>query len=163
MSEELSPYPATPHPPPAVHPIISTIRRFVETEVTPVATALEHADEYPHALVGRMRELGLFGALVPLEHGGLGLRMTEYARVIEELCRGWMSLAGVINSHLIMAHIIANHGTAEQRQLHAVARLRAGRSLRSKRDAGDLAGVVTVEIDAHLHLKLRPVIIFRGE
>jgi alkylation response protein AidB-like acyl-CoA dehydrogenase len=116
VSEELSPYPATPHPPPAVHPIISTIRRFVETEVTPVATALEHADEYPHALVGRMRELGLFGALVPLEHGGLGLRMTDYARVIEELCRGWMSLAGVINSHTMAALIVLHHGTDEQRQ-----------------------------------------------
>ena len=121
MSEVLSPDPATPPPPsavhpPAAHPIISTIRRFVETEVTPVAAALEHADEYPHALVGRMRELGLFGALVPPEHGGLGLRMTDYARVIEELCRGWMSLAGVINSHTMAALIVLHHGTDEQRQ-----------------------------------------------
>jgi len=61
--------------------------------------ALEHADAYPHALVARMRELGLFGALVPRAYGGLDLDVTTYARVIEELCRGWMSLAGVINSH----------------------------------------------------------------
>ena len=116
MSEALSPDSATPSPLPTAHPIVSTVRRFVETEVVPVATALEHDDEYPHLLVGRLRELGLFGALVPVEHGGLGLRMTDYARMIEELCRGWMSLAGVINSHTMAALIVLHHGTDEQRQ-----------------------------------------------
>ena len=100
---------------PAPHPIIGLVRRFVEAEVVPVALALEHADEYPHALVDRMRELGLFGALVPAEHGGLGLTVSTYARVIEELCRGWMSLAGVINSHTMAALIVLHHGTDEQR------------------------------------------------
>ncbi|HZV95107.1 MAG TPA: acyl-CoA dehydrogenase family protein, partial [Candidatus Nitrosocosmicus sp.] len=116
MSEALSPDSATPSPLPTAHPIVSTVRRFVETEVVPVAAALEHDDEYPHLLVGRLRELGLFGALVPVEHGGLGLRMTDYARMIEELCRGWMSLAGVINSHTMAALIVLHHGTDEQRQ-----------------------------------------------
>jgi alkylation response protein AidB-like acyl-CoA dehydrogenase len=108
----------TSHPPSLSpsHPIIGAVRRFVETEVTPVALALEHADEYPHALVERMRELGLFGALVPVEYGGLGLSVTTYAKVIEELCRGWMSLAGVINSHTMAALIVLHHGTDEQRR-----------------------------------------------
>jgi alkylation response protein AidB-like acyl-CoA dehydrogenase len=98
------------------HPVIAAVREFVDDEVRPVAAALEHADEYPHALVARMRELGLFGALVPEPFGGLGLDVTTYARVIEELCRGWMSLAGVINSHTMAALIVLNHGTDAQRQ-----------------------------------------------
>ncbi|MBI1736710.1 MAG: acyl-CoA dehydrogenase family protein [Candidatus Rokubacteria bacterium] len=98
------------------HPIVDTVRRFVEDEVVPVASALEHADRYPHELVARMKALGLFGALVPAEHGGLGLPVSVYARVIEELCRGFMSLAGVINSHTMAALIVLNHGTDEQRR-----------------------------------------------
>ncbi|MBI1848203.1 MAG: acyl-CoA dehydrogenase family protein [Candidatus Rokubacteria bacterium] len=96
-------------------PVVAAVRRFVEHEVTPAAGALEHADAYPHALVARMRELGLFGALVPAAWGGLGLDVSTYARVIEELCRGWMSLAGVINSHTMAALIVLHHGTDEQR------------------------------------------------
>ena len=63
-------------------PIVADVRRFVQDEVRPVAAALEHADEYPHALVARMRTLGLFGALVPAEYGGLGLAVSTYARVV---------------------------------------------------------------------------------
>ncbi|HET7341701.1 MAG TPA: acyl-CoA dehydrogenase family protein, partial [Methylomirabilota bacterium] len=96
--------------------IVAAVRRFVDDEVRPTAAALEHADAYPHALVARLRELGLFGALVPREHGGLGLDVTTYARVIEELCRGWMSLAGVINSHTMAALTVLHHGTDEQRR-----------------------------------------------
>ena len=97
------------------HPVLGAVREFVESEVRPVAAALEHDDVYPHALVARMRELGLFGALVPTTWGGLGLDVATYARVIEELCRGWMSLAGVINSHTMAALIVLNHGTDAQR------------------------------------------------
>jgi len=96
--------------------IVAAVRRFVEDEVRPAAVALEHADEYPHALVERMRALGLFGALVPEAYDGLGLDVTTYARIIEELCRGWMSLAGVINSHTMMTLIVLHHGTDEQRR-----------------------------------------------
>jgi alkylation response protein AidB-like acyl-CoA dehydrogenase len=95
--------------------IVGAVRRFVDDEVRPVAAALEHADAYPHALVARMRELGLFGALVPAAYGGLGLDVATYARVVEELCRGWMSLAGVINSHTMATLIVLHHGTDEQR------------------------------------------------
>jgi alkylation response protein AidB-like acyl-CoA dehydrogenase len=98
------------------HDVIDAVRRFVDRDVIPVASELEHADEYPHELVATMRELGLFGATIPVEHGGLGLSFASYARLMAELSRGWMSLAGVINSHLIMAYIITHHGTDEQRK-----------------------------------------------
>ncbi len=101
--------------PRAPHPLVDAVRRFVTTEVIPVAADLEHADRYPDALVARLRELGLFGALVPAAHGGLGLSVTTYARIIEELCRGFMSLAGVINSHTMAALIVLHHGTEAQR------------------------------------------------
>jgi len=97
------------------HEIVDAVRRFVDRDVIPVATELEHNDEYPHALVARMKELGLFGATIPQAHGGLGLSFITYARIMSELSRGWMSLAGVINSHLIMAYVIANHGTDDQK------------------------------------------------
>ncbi len=96
--------------------VVEAVRRFVDREVIPVATELEHNDEYPHALVGQMKQLGLFGATIPQAYGGLGLSFVSYARIMSELSRGWMSLAGVINSHLIMGHVIANHGTDEQKR-----------------------------------------------
>ena len=96
--------------------IVAGVRRFVERDVIPNASALEHRDEYPHAMVATMRELGLFGATIPADFGGLGLSFLTYARVMEELSRGWMSLAGVINSHLIMAYVIANQGTDAQKK-----------------------------------------------
>jgi alkylation response protein AidB-like acyl-CoA dehydrogenase len=95
--------------------MVAAVRAFVEAEVRPVAADLEHADAYPHRLVERMRELGLFGALVPAPYGGLGLDVTTYARVVEELCRGFMSLAGVVNSHTMAALIVLHHGTDEQK------------------------------------------------
>jgi len=98
-----------------VHPIVAAVREFVEREVRPAAPDLEHADAYPHALVARMKELGLFGALMPAKWGGLGLDVATYAQVIEEICRGWMSLAGVINSHTMAALIVLHHGTDAQR------------------------------------------------
>jgi hypothetical protein len=101
---------------PAEPPIVAAVRRFVDEEVRPVASELEHADRYPQALVARMRELGLFGALIPERWGGLGLDVRTYAAVIEELCRGFMSLAGVVNSHTMMALIVLGHGTDEQRE-----------------------------------------------
>src|SRR5215510_5975384 len=96
--------------------IVAAVRRFVDKEVIPAAPGFEHADAYPHELVARMRELGLFGSLVPTAYGGLGLDVRTYAQVIEEICRGFMSLAGVINSHTMAALIVLHHGTEEQRR-----------------------------------------------
>ena len=128
--------------------IVSAVRAFVESEVRPVASRLEHADEYPHDLVARMRELGLFGALVPRTYGGLGLDSVTYAQVIEELCRGWMSLAGVLNSHTMLALIVLDHGTDEQRGrfLPRLARgeVRGGLALTEPHAGSDVQAIRTV-------------------
>ena len=107
--------------------LVSAVRDFTRREVLPVASELEHADAYPADLVERMRELGLFGATIPEEYGGGGAGAATYALLIEELAKGWMSLAGVLNTHLLVAHMIAVDGTAEQRErfLPAMARGRA--------------------------------------
>ncbi len=97
-------------------PVVAQIKRFVDREVIPVARDLELADEYPEQLVQQMKEMGLFGAIIPPEYGGAGLSFSTYAAVIEELTRGWMSLSGVINSHLIMAYAVLTFGTEEQRR-----------------------------------------------
>lgn len=96
--------------------ILATVREFVERDVVPVASELEHADEYPDALVATMKELGLFGITIPEEHGGLGLDLVTYALIQVELSRGWMSLSGVLNTHLISAWMIESFGTPEQRE-----------------------------------------------
>ncbi len=96
--------------------IVATTRDWVRREVTPGASALEHADEYPEEWVGRMREFGLFGARVPQDYGGLGLDTLTYARVMEELSYGWMSLAGVVNTHTITAMLIHRHGSEEMKR-----------------------------------------------
>jgi alkylation response protein AidB-like acyl-CoA dehydrogenase len=96
--------------------IVATVREWVDREVFPVASDLEHADEYPVSLVGQMKELGLFGVTIPEEYGGLGLDLTTYALLQVELSRGWMSLSGVLNTHLISAWMIASYGTEEQRR-----------------------------------------------
>jgi len=98
------------------HDIIAGVRAFVDKEVMPVASELEHRNEYPQALVDRMKELGLFGATIPEEFGGLGLSVSTYAMVVEELCRGWMSLSGILNTHLMIAYVIRTFGNDEQKQ-----------------------------------------------
>jgi butyryl-CoA dehydrogenase len=95
--------------------IVATIREFVERDVVPVASDLEHADEYPTELVATMKDLGLFGVTIPEDYGGLGLDLSTYARIQVELSRGWMSLSGVLNTHFISAWMIGEHGTEEQR------------------------------------------------
>ncbi len=96
--------------------LIDTIKRFVDREVIPTASSYEHADTYPTPLVERMKELGLFGATIPEEYGGLGLDTTTYAMIVEELSRGWMSLSGVLNTHTMLAYALKHFGTEEQRR-----------------------------------------------
>jgi alkylation response protein AidB-like acyl-CoA dehydrogenase len=127
--------------------LIETVRRFVDREVRPTARALEHADQYPHALVERMAELGLFGMGVPEEHDGLGLDYETYARIFEELSRGWMSLAGVLGTHGIVCYVVREFGTAEQKQRWlpslAAARLRGGLALTEPQGGSDVANLTT--------------------
>lgn len=91
-------------------------RRFTENEIIPIANEYDHEDKYPTEVVDKMAELGLFGIILPPEYGGMGMDYVSYALVIEEISRGWMSMAGVLNSHLMVGYIIANNGTEEQRQ-----------------------------------------------
>jgi alkylation response protein AidB-like acyl-CoA dehydrogenase len=96
--------------------IVAEVRRFVDREVIPVAHDLEQSDTYPADLVEKLKKLGIFSATIPEAYGGLGLNFATYARVIEELSRGWMSLAGVVNTHILVAFMIQSYGTGDQRQ-----------------------------------------------
>jgi alkylation response protein AidB-like acyl-CoA dehydrogenase len=119
--------------------LIDTLRSWVTKEVLPVASDYEHADEFPAPLVADMRAMGLFGATIPEAYGGLDLDTMTYARVVEELAAGWMSLSGVLNTHMIAANLIKRFGTDEQRQRFlpkmATGEVRAAFSL-SEPDAG---------------------------
>jgi alkylation response protein AidB-like acyl-CoA dehydrogenase len=97
------------------HQIVDSIRQFVDREVIPVASELEHKNEYPHAIVERLKEFGLFGANVPENYGGLGLDTTTYAMIMEELSRGWMSIVGPIGTHSVICDIIHSFGTDQQK------------------------------------------------
>ncbi|MFD4324294.1 acyl-CoA dehydrogenase family protein [Nocardioides sp. NPDC058538] len=96
--------------------ILKTVRQFVDEKVIPVAQELEHADEYPTEIVEGLKELGIFGLMIPEEYGGLGESLLTYALCVEEIARGWMSVSGVINTHFIVAYMLMQHGTEEQKQ-----------------------------------------------
>jgi len=95
--------------------MLRTVRSFVDKEILPVATELEHKDEYPTAIVEGLKELGIFALVIPEEYGGLGESLLTYALVVEEVARGWMSVSGVINTHFMVAHMLMHHGTQEQK------------------------------------------------
>lgn len=95
--------------------ILDSLDRFLEKEVAPHVRKLEHEDIYPVDIVEKMKEMGLFGCIIGEEYGGLGLPTTTYARVIERMSRTWMSLSGIINSHLIMASAVQRAGTQGQK------------------------------------------------
>jgi alkylation response protein AidB-like acyl-CoA dehydrogenase len=96
--------------------LIKLVREFVDEQILPVATELEHKDEYPTEIVEGMKEMGIFGLMIPEEYGGLGESLLTYALVVEEIARGWMSVSGIINTHFIVAYMILQHGTEEQKQ-----------------------------------------------
>jgi alkylation response protein AidB-like acyl-CoA dehydrogenase len=98
--------------------ILSLVRTFVDEKILPVATELEHRDEYPTDIVEGMKDLGLFGLTIPEEYGGLGESLLTYALVVEEIARGWMSVSGIVNTHFIVAYLLMQHGTEEQRQYY---------------------------------------------
>jgi len=96
--------------------ILDSIERFIARDVKPVAHELEAADAYPSEIVEKMKELGLFGATVAPEYGGLGLGAVTYARIVERVSAAWMSIAGIFNAHLIMAAVVERFGTDGQKQ-----------------------------------------------
>lgn len=128
--------------------VLDSVERFLERHVRPVASKLEHEDAYPHEIVARMKEMGLFGAIIPQEMGGLGLRPSTYARIIERISEEWMSVSGILNSHLIMARIVDKMGTPEQRQRFlpqfATGELRGGLALTEPDCGTDLQAIRTV-------------------
>jgi len=130
--------------------ILDALDKWLERDVRPHVLRLEHADEYPHAMVEQMQELGLFGATIPEEYGGLGLSATSYARIVERISTVWMSLSGIINSHLIMAACVLRMGSQEQKEDYlprfATGELRGGLAL-TEPDAGtDLQAIRTLAV-----------------
>jgi butyryl-CoA dehydrogenase len=115
--------------------IIDTVRTFVDRDVIPVAQELEHSDTYPQAIVDKMRDMGLFGLMIPEEYGGLGESLLTYALCVEELARGWMSVSGVINTHFIVAYMLRQHGTDAQKE-HYLPRMATG-EVRGAEDVAD--------------------------
>ena len=128
--------------------VLDSVERFIERDVKPKADALDHADEYPHEMVERMKEIGLFGATIGTEYGGLGLPATTYAKIVERLSYGWMSVSGIINSHLIMAAAVERFGTEAQKRKYlprfATGELRGGVALTEPDCGTDLQAIRTV-------------------
>ncbi len=128
--------------------ILDGIERFLERDVRPYVSELEAGDIYPEEIVTKMKELGLFGATISAEYGGLGLPATTYAKIVEKISGAWMSVSGIINSHLIMAAAVERHGTDAQKESYlprfATGELRGGVAL-TEPDAGtDLQAIRTV-------------------
>src|SRR5215813_1897447 len=104
------------HPSEEQRLILRTVREFVEREVIPVASEMEHRGEYPHALADQMAKMGLFGLNVPEEFGGTEVDYVTFARIFVELSRGWLGLAGVIGTHLVLCDVLARFGTEDQKK-----------------------------------------------
>jgi alkylation response protein AidB-like acyl-CoA dehydrogenase len=127
--------------------MLAMLRTFVDRDVLPVVHDLEQADSFPDAIVAAMAEMGLFALMIPQEYGGLGESLLTYALVVEELARGWMSLSGIINTHFIVAYLIVQHGTPEQRSrllpLMATGEVRGAFSMSEPGCGSDVAAITT--------------------
>ncbi|WP_433348889.1 acyl-CoA dehydrogenase family protein [Microtetraspora malaysiensis] len=128
--------------------IVATVRDFVDRKVRPVARGLEHADEYPEALIEQMKRLGVFGLAVPEPYGDVHVSMACYVMVTEELARGWMSLAGAMGGHTVVAKLLATYGTEEQKRRYlprmATGEVRATMALTEPGGGSDLQAMTTV-------------------
>lgn len=125
--------------------ILRTIEAWVAKEVRPVVKDFDHADEYPEAIVERMKELGLFGATIAQEYGGLGLPASTYVKIVSCIAEAWMSIAGIFNSHLIMAACLERFGTEKQKHDYlprfATGELRGGLALTEPNAGTDLQAI----------------------
>jgi alkylation response protein AidB-like acyl-CoA dehydrogenase len=130
--------------------IVQTVRQFVDREVIPVASEMEHRDEYPHALVDKMIAMGLFALNIPEEYGGADADYTTFAMVFTELARGWLGLAGILGTHLVLNDVITRYGTPEQKKkylpLLARAEKRGGICLSEPNAGTDLQRIRTVAV-----------------
>ena len=127
--------------------IIDTVREFTDREIIPRAQQLERDDEYPQEIVDAMCEMGLFGLTIPEEYGGLGESLLTYALAVEEISRGWMSISGIINTHFIVAYMLLQHGTDEQKQRYlprmAAGQLRGAFSMSEPNCGSDVSAIRT--------------------
>lgn len=128
--------------------LVETVRSFIDREVKPTVREVEHANEYPEAWIEQMKEIGIYGLAVPEEYDGLPVSMPCYARVTEELSRGWMSLAGAMGGHTVVAKLLTEYGTEEQKQKYlprmATGELRATMALTEAGGGSDLQAMTTV-------------------
>lgn len=128
--------------------ILDTIERWVDREVRPIARRFDHADEYPHELVEQMKELGLFGATISEEYGGLGLPAFTYAQIVTAIAAAWMAPVGIFNSHLIMAACVQRNGTDAQKRAwlprFASGEIRGGIGLTEPNAGTDLQSIRSV-------------------
>lgn len=128
--------------------ILESVDKFLDKDVRPRVHALEHDDVYPAEIVESMKALGLFGATIAPEYGGLGLSATTYAKIVERVSRVWMSVSGIFNSHLIMAAAVQRFGTAQQKAHYlprfASGELRGGLALTEPDCGTDLQAIRTV-------------------
>ncbi|NYT63344.1 acyl-CoA dehydrogenase family protein [Alcaligenaceae bacterium] len=130
--------------------ILDMLDRFLEVEVKPHVHELEYHDTYPTEIVEKMKEMGLFGCIIDSEYGGLGLSTNTYSKIIERISAVWMSISGILNSHLIMATAIQRAGTEEQKQLYlprlASGELRGGVGLTEADCGTDLQAIRTTAV-----------------
>jgi alkylation response protein AidB-like acyl-CoA dehydrogenase len=128
--------------------ITEMVRQFVDNEVIPIAEEHDHEDSFPDAVVEQMKELGLFGVTIPEEYGGMGLDLTTYAMIVEELSRGWISVSGIVNTHFIGSYLLMKFGTDEQKQellpKMATGEIRAAFSLSEPEVGSDVQGIKSV-------------------
>src|SRR4051812_8877984 len=128
--------------------ITEMVRHFVDNEVIPVAEEHDHEDSFPEAVVEQMKELGLFGVTIPEEDGGMGLDLTTYAMIVEELSRGWISVSGIVNTHFIGSYLLMKFGTEDQKQellpRMATGETRAAFSLSEPECGSDVQGIKSV-------------------
>ena len=127
--------------------LLKLVRQFVDEQIIPVAMDLEHKDEYPAQIVEGMKEMGIFGLMIPEEYGGLGESLLTYALCVEEIARGWMSVSGIINTHFIVAYLLLQHGTEAQKQKYlpkmATGQIRGAFSMSEPNCGSDVAAIKT--------------------
>jgi alkylation response protein AidB-like acyl-CoA dehydrogenase len=127
--------------------ICEMVRQFADEQILPNAERYDHEDSFPEPIVEQMKELGLFGVTIPEEYGGMGLDLTTYAMIVEELSRGWISISGVVNTHFIGSYLLMKFGTNEQKQTYlprmATGEIRAAFSLSEPELGSDVAAIKT--------------------
>jgi len=127
--------------------LLKLVRQFVDEQIIPVAMDLERKDEYPTQIVEGMKEMGIFGLMIPEEYGGLGESLLTYALCVEEIARGWMSVSGIVNTHFIVAYLLLQHGTEEQKQRYlprmATGEVRGAFSMSEPGCGSDVAAITT--------------------